>query len=425
MDSLFDALAKNNLSMGSISIYKNGKEFYSKTYGIANDKNHQKIPAGDKTHYRIGSISKVFTAFMIVKLAEEGKLSLKNNVSGFFPDLKNSRNITIAQLISHKSLVPIYHRVDDLEKLRKAKTEAEFIAIINKREGNTDTSKVVYNNLNYTLLGLIIEKVTGQTYNNALTSYLKDLPDHTVYGTYHVLDYQKNEANSFHLEHEVWKEDYEITESPLSDGSGFLLSNTKTLNEFMTALFENRLITKESLETMLPKTGMFGYGLMKSNFYEHKGFGHTGRIEGFTSACSYFPAEQIGITFLQNGTVYPLNDIMVFVSEIVFDKPSVLPNFSKIDLEKDDIRKMVGRYTNEKEGYSVIVDTKKDHLRVRLVKGKSPFKMIISTMALEKNRLLNPSQGIIFDFIQLENARYRYCEMKINGAKLKLERVIK
>lgn len=425
LDSLFNALEKNNMSMGSISIYKNGKEFYSKTYGISHDKNHRKVAADGKTLYRIGSISKLFTAFLIMKLAEEKKLDLDNDIGLFFPGLKQAKQTSIGQLLSHKSGLPVYHRVDDLEKLRSAKTEAEFISMINKREGNMDTSKFRYNNLNYTLLGLIVEKVTGQNYNDALAYYLKELPAHTVYGTYHLLDAQKNEANSFHLENEVWKEDYEITESPLSDGSGFLLSDAGTLNEFMTHLFGYTLVKKESLEAMLPKNGMFGYGLMKSNFYEYKGFGHTGRIEGFTGACTYFPAEQIGITFLQNGSVYPLNDIMVFVGEIIFDKPLVLPGFSKITLGEDDMAKMLGRYTNKEEGYTVIADTKKHLLRIRIVKGHSPLKMIIPTLALEKNRLLNPTQGIIFDFNSLQDARYKYCEMKVNGAKLKLERVTK
>lgn len=423
LDSLFNALEKNNMSMGSISIYKNGKEFYSKTYGISNDKHNQKTPAGNKTMYRIGSISKLFTAFMIVKLAEEKKLDLKSDISRFFPELKHAKNTSIEQLLAHKSLLPVYHKVDDLEKLRRAKTEAEFISIVNKREENADSSKFRYNNLNYTLLGLIVEKVTGKTYNDALASYLKELPEHNIYGTYHILNDQKNEANSFHLDKEVWKEDYEITESPISDGSGFLLSNARTLNEFMANLFAYKLISKESLEAMLPKSGMFGYGLMKSNFDEHKGFGHTGRIEGFTGACTYFPSEQIGVTFLQNGTVYPLNDIMVFVGEIIFDKPLVLPGFSKVTLGEEDIAKIEGRYVNKEEGYTVIVDAKKQQLRLRIVKGHSPFKMIIPTLALGKNRFLNPSQGIIFDFNSLQDTHYKYCDMKVNGAKLKLERV--
>lgn len=425
LDSLFNALEKNNMSMGSISIYKNGKEFYSKTYGISNDRNHQKVAADGKTLYRIGSVSKVFTAFLIMKLAEEKKLDLKNDISVFFPGLKQAKQTSISQLLTHKSGLPVYHRVDDLEKLRRARTEAEFIATINKREGNTDTSKFRYNNLNYILLGLIVEKVSGQSYNDVLAYYLKELPEHAVYGTYHILDAQKHEANSFHLEDEAWKEDYEITESPLSDGSGFLLSNARTLNEFMTHLFDYSLLSKESLDAMLPKSGMFGYGLMKSNFYEHKGFGHTGRIEGFTGACTYFPAEQIGVTFLQNGTVYPLNDIMVFAGDILFDKPLIVPGFSKITLGENDIAKMQGRYANKEEGYTVIADTKKHRLRIRIVKGHSPLKMIIPTLALEKNRLLNPSQGIIFDFNSLQDAQYKYCEMKVNGAKLKLERVTK
>lgn len=428
LDSLFDALAANKMSMGSISIYKNGKEFYSRTYGCANIKNKQEIPASEQTMYRIGSISKVFTAYLVMKLNEEGKLKLNDPMSSYFPTLNNAKNITISQMLRHKSILPIYHKADDLEKLRKTKTPEELIAMINKAEANTDTIKEKYNNLNYILLGLVIEKITQKPYNEVLQESLRSLPDFKAYGTYHYLDHTKNEANSFHIENEAWVEDFENSEWTLSDGSGFLLSNARSLNTFMDALFNDRLLPHSAVEQMLPAKSMFGFGLMKSNYGKHKGYGHTGRFEGFTCATSCFPDDKICVTLLQNGTVYPMNDIFILIGNTLFD-PTMdpLPNLKKMDLQASDKEKMIGTYENAEERYKVIADMKGGELRLRVAKGSGLLnKAILQVYALEKNRLFSPRQGIIFDFEKPgSTGSYSNCIMRVNGAKLNLTRSIK
>jgi CubicO group peptidase (beta-lactamase class C family) len=358
---------------------------------------------------------------MIMKLVESGKLSLDQSIVNYFPTLINASTTTIDQLLIHKSSLPIFVRVNDLEKLRKTKTIEKFIAAANKGEVNQDTSKPKYNNLNYILLGLIVEKTTGKKYDDVLTDYLKNLNNPSINGTYSLLDYSKNEANSFHINKDKWEEDYEISPSPISDGSGFLLSNARTLNEFMVALFTNRLINKSSVEKMLPQEYKFGYGLMKTNFDKHSGFGHSGRIEGFTSATTYFPDDSLSVTFLQNGSVYPINDILLLVGNILFDKPFIMPSLKMIELNEQNSKKFYGTYINEEEGYKVIVDKNKGELRLRVAKGNGLLnKQILNTYALSDNRIFNPTQGIIFDFSKEENGEYKTCDMRVNGAKMVL-----
>jgi D-alanyl-D-alanine carboxypeptidase len=424
LDTLFKELYNNKMSMGSINIYKNGKEFYSKTYGIANIKDKNEFFAKNETTvYRIGSLSKIFTAYMIMKLVENGKISLNQSIENYFPTLINSSTTTIEQLLLHKSSLPVFVRVNDLEKLRRSKTIDKLIAAANEGEVNKDTSKPKYNNLNYILLGLIVEKTSGKKYNDVLFDYLKNLNKPSINGTYSLLDYSKNEANSFHINKDKWEEDYEISPSPISDGSGFLLSNARTLNEFMIALFTYQLINKSNVEKMLPREYKFGYGLMKANFEKHNGFGHSGRIEGFTSATTYFPDDSLSVTFLQNGSVYPINDILMMVGNIMFDKPFIMPSLKKVELNELDNKKLYGIYANEEEGYKVIVDKNKGELRLRVAKGNGLLnKQILNTYALSNSRIFNPGQGIIFDFSIEENGEYKICEMRVNGAKLVLKK---
>lgn len=360
LDSLFDELSNNMMSMAGFSVYENGVEVYTRTYGLATSRVDQTVQAeSGKTLYRIGSVSKVFTAYLVMKLIEEGKLTLDQDISSYFPELNNASNITIRSLLSHKSLLPIYHRVADLDKMRRTKNEAELIALVNKRDANADTAKIVYNNLNYTLLGLIIEKTEGLTFNEVIEERLAVLPDAKIYGSCSLLKAEKNEANSFHVKDGKWIEDYEMMEWPLPDASGFLLSNPQTINAFMDELFVGNLLRKDLLEQMLPVDQVFGFGLMKTNFDAHTGYGHSGRIEGFTAATTYFPEERLSVTLLQNGTVYPLNDILILMGNILFDEPVEMPKLSRMELTSEHIQSMLGTYDNEKEGYGVLVDMHK------------------------------------------------------------------
>lgn len=426
LDELFNALDQNHLSMGSVFISMDGKEAYSRSYGMSNFRDGKVYPSvSEQTIYRIGSITKVYTAFVIMKLTEEKRLQLSDHLDAYFPALTEAKNNSLEMLLAHKSTLPVFVRVDDLEKLRQAQSFEELIETANKYPKNSDTTKVKYNNLNYIMLGLVAEKITGKPFNTLLQEYLGAVPSSNVYGKTTLLDYQKNEANSFHLENNEWKEDYEIRETPVSDGSGYLVANARSITTFMEALFAGTLIDSATLTQMLPKNSMFGYGLMKSNFDKHIGFGHTGRIEGFTSATSYFPVEKLGVTFLQNGSVYPLNDIMILIGEILFETQEYkLPDFERDTLTSEEEQLLVGEYVNLEEGISVLIDRKKEVFRLRVVQGKGLLnKRIISVYALSPTRLFNPSQGLIFDFSgELENG-YLVCNMRVNGAKLPLKRV--
>ena len=97
IDSLFDSLAINNEYMGTISIFKKNQEIYSRSTGFADIKND--VLSNNKTRYRIGSISKTFTAVLIMQLVEENKLNLNDKLSEYFPEIKlsNHRTITNSQ----------------------------------------------------------------------------------------------------------------------------------------------------------------------------------------------------------------------------------------------------------------------------------------------------------------------------------------
>src|SRR5262245_30544000 len=164
-------LAKEALDTGpvaglSIGIARGGETVFAKGFGFADLENE--VPATEFTEYRIGSITKQFTAVAILKLREEGKLALEDPVSKFFPDYPGpGREATIHQLLNHTSgiksytsLGPVWHDSIPLDR-----TPAQIMSLFAKEPLDFPPGSAwTYNNSGYFLLGMIIEQVSGMSY---------------------------------------------------------------------------------------------------------------------------------------------------------------------------------------------------------------------------------------------------------------------
>src|SRR5882724_9103755 len=103
LDQFFDRLAEKNKAMGSLTIAKDGNVLYSRAIGYGQVNGTEKKPLTAASRFRIGSITKMFTAAMIFQLAEERKLKLTDTLDKFFPQIPNAQKITIAQILGHRS----------------------------------------------------------------------------------------------------------------------------------------------------------------------------------------------------------------------------------------------------------------------------------------------------------------------------------
>src|SRR5499426_4387632 len=169
LDQFFDRLAEKNKAMGSLTIAKDGKVLYTRAIGYAQVDGPTKKPLTAASRFHIGSITKTFTAAMILQLVEEGKLKLTDTLDKFFPQVPNARKITILQILSHRSGIPNVRRDQATWKPGEAVTKDEMLALIVKGapEFEPDT-KSSYSNSGYYLLGLLLEKLTGKPYDQAL-----------------------------------------------------------------------------------------------------------------------------------------------------------------------------------------------------------------------------------------------------------------
>ena len=159
MDSLFYLLEKYDKAMGSLSVYQKGVSIYQKSIGYADVDG--KIKATVHTKYRIGSLSKRFTATLVMQLIEEGKLSLETKLSDFYPGLPNSDQITIQQLLDHESgLFDIIKSPNFKEWMIEKRSKEDLLAKI-KENGSiySPGEKRSYSNTNYIILTFILEDI--------------------------------------------------------------------------------------------------------------------------------------------------------------------------------------------------------------------------------------------------------------------------
>lgn len=153
LDSLLNILSEKNKAMGSVAISKNGKIVYRKTFGYSIIQNSIKKTSTDSTKYRVGSITKTFTATMIFQLIDEGKLQLSTTLDNFFPSVANANKVTIGHLFCHRS--GIHNLTDDSNYVQwttQPKTHDELISITSNYKADFKPGKrVSYSNSNYLL----------------------------------------------------------------------------------------------------------------------------------------------------------------------------------------------------------------------------------------------------------------------------------
>lgn len=315
LDHYLNELAENNKFMGSVAVLDNDKIIYTNSTGFSNIETQQR--PNDKTTYGIGSISKVFTSVLILKAIEERKITLSTKLNEYFPSVKNSDKITIGNLLNHRSGIHNFTNDKDfLEWNTQKKSETEMLQIITN--GGSDfepDSKADYSNSNYILLSYILEKIYNQPYSNILSEkIIKKLGLRNTYFGNNINEINESFSYKFN---ESWIKQTQTNPSiPL--GAGAIFSTPTDLTKFASALFNVKIISKQSLKSMIEMKNNFGYGIFEMLFKEKIGYGHRGGIDGFNSVFTYFPKEKISIAIISNGNNYDINSVLFVIENDVF-----------------------------------------------------------------------------------------------------------
>lgn len=341
-DSLINRMTAFDKGMGAVSVVKNGKEIYNRKYGYASLEKKQLID--DQTLFRIGSISKTFTAVLVFKQIESGKLKLSDPLSKWFPLFGNARKITIRHLLSHQS--GIYNFTKDTNILQWNSLPHSRKELLDRmlRYPNVfmPGEKTEYSNSNYVLLSWILEDVTGESYAKLLEKWI--LKPVGLRQTFYTTDSLMPVASSYY-QTKTWVKSTASHESiPL--GAGAIVSTPTELGRFITALFTGKLVNDSSLQTMMTTSGRYGMGLVTAPFHERTAWGHTGGIDGFQSQLFYFREDSTAIAITSNAVVYPLNELSVCMLSDVFNKPFNLPVFKMpMETNPEQLQAYTGVYS--------------------------------------------------------------------------------
>jgi Beta-lactamase class C and other penicillin binding proteins len=383
LDQYFQTLCDNNKFMGNVSIFHNGAEIYSKSVGFADI--DQQIPNSKSAKKCIGSISKTFTAVMTFKAIEAGKLSLSETLHKYFPSIVNADKITIGHLLSHRS--GIHNYTANWEFMQwSTKTREQMIEIITARGSDFEPdTHADYSNSNYVLLSYILEDIYGKSYADILTVQItKPLSLNNTYFGKNTIDVSDNESNSY-LFSDKWQIQT-VTEPSVTLGAGCIISNPNDLNNFIVALFNGKLISKESLSDMLNIRDDYGMGIFPVPYFSKSGYGHRGGVDGFNSMFIYFPEDKISYAITSNALNYNFTEIHIAVLNCIYRQPSDIPNFSKITTNSEVLDKYTGVYTSSQLPLEVTVTKENNSLLVQAT-GQPAF-------------LLEPSSEHLFRFVE-------------------------
>jgi D-alanyl-D-alanine carboxypeptidase len=393
MDSLLNVLSDKNKAMGSLAITKNGNVVYSKTIGYSLINEKEKKPSSTNTKYRIGSISKMFTTTMIFQLIEEGKITIGTSLDKYFAGIPNAGKITIGNLLNHHSGIHNFTNDPDYTTyMTQTKTQDEMIAIIAKNKPDFQPGeKGEYSNSNFVLLGYIIEKVTGQPYSKNLTERItsKIGLTNTLYGG--KTNVNNNDCYSYSFSGK-WTQLPE-TDMSIPGGAGAIISTPADLNHFIEALFSLKLISAGSLAQMKTISDGYGMGMFQVPFYTKKAYGHNGGIDGFGSTLAYFPEDSLAVSYCTNGMAYPMNDILIGVLSIYFNRDYSIPAFKTISFKSEDLDKYLGVYSSTQIPLKITITRDKSGL-VAQATGQPSFPL----EGTDKDVFRFEQAGIIMEF---------------------------
>lgn len=391
LDSLFALLEKNNKYMGSIAVSENGKTIYTKSIGFDDLATSKK--SSINTKYRIGSISKTFTASLVFKAIEENKININQTIDKYFPTVKNAKTITINNLLNHRSGIHDFTNDPDYLKWNTMpQSRAKMIDRIAAGDVvfEPDT-KGQYSNSNYILLSFVLEDIYKKSYGEILN--LKIIKPLKLKNTYlgGKISLENNESYSYTFAGK-WEKESE-TDMSIPLGAGAIVSNPTDLNIFMESLFAGKIVSIKNLTLMKTIKDKFGMGILEFPYFERKSYGHTGGIDGFRSVVSYFPNEKLALAVTSNGMGYDNNNILLCTLSSYFNKPFLMPTFNNITITAETLDLYLGTYGSPQIPLKINI-SKKDNVMIAQATGQQSFPLEATAVNIFKF----DQAGVVMEF---------------------------
>ena len=301
MDQIVQSYAANHF-MGSVLVARDGQILFSKGYGSADLE--WNVPNSPATKFRLGSVTKQFTAASILLLEERGKLSVNDPVKKYLPDAPPAWDkITIFHLLTHTSGIPNFTSFPDYPKLEPFPTTAQQL-VARFRDKPLDFEpgeKWNYSNSGYVLLSYLIEKISGMSYEKFVQENIftpLGMKDSGYDSNSAVISHR---ASGYVLDGKNQLENAGFIHMSVPHGAGALYSTTEDLLKWEQGLFGGKVLKPSSLEKMTtPFKNNYAFGLQVETVNGRKMISHGGGIEGFNTELEYYPGEKLTVVVLRN-----------------------------------------------------------------------------------------------------------------------------
>jgi CubicO group peptidase (beta-lactamase class C family) len=356
--------------MGAVLVGRGDAVLFSKAYGSANLELN--VPNTVDTKFRIGSITKQFTAAAILLLEERGQISVNDPVKRFYPDAPAAWDkITIAHLANHSSGIPNFTSLEGFDAFNLAAHTPEDIVKFfrDKPLEFAPGAEMRYSNSGYVLLGVVIEKASGQTYADFLAKNIcepLDLKDTGVDSNTTILP---NRAAGY-VPGPNGRENAPFGDMTVPYAAGAMYSTVGDLHRWNQRLYGGKLLKPDTVRRMitpptLPKASTYAFGLGIGKRANETVYEHGGAIDGFNSYLSYFPADQITIVALANINGASPNGIAARLGDVMHGVAVTLPTERvAITLPARKLPEYAGTYELG-PGRDLVIEVLDDHLSVK------------------------------------------------------------
>jgi CubicO group peptidase (beta-lactamase class C family) len=392
-DSILSEQFKSNEPGATALVARNGHIIYRRAFGMANLELH--VPMRVDNVFRIGSITKQFTAVAILQLMEQGKLSLQDEITKFIPDYPTGgERITIEHLLTHTSGIRDYSSMKDTAQRGKLDfAPREMIDHFkNQPMRFAPGSRWEYSNSGYFVLGYIIEQITGKAYREYIEeNFFTPLGmTNSLYAS--DIRLINNRADGYTRgDHGFANAPYVSMTQPYAAGS--IQSTVEDLFTWHQAVHSYKLLKKETLDKALKRFTLtngnetsYGYGWRFGSIQDSPSIWHGGLINRFITMAMYLPNEDLFVAVFSNCECHSPEDVTAKLAALAIGKPY---EYRAISLDNATLAQYTGVYENE-NGDQRIISASENQLYSQ--RGRGPKSVI---QAFHRDMLFFPDNPMV------------------------------
>ena len=422
MDQVVHYFADDGLFSGTLLVARGDQIVFHKAYGYANYE--WKIPNTLDTRFRIGSLTKQFTAAGILLLEQRGRLEkgsevrVEDRLQKYIPDIPPAwEPITLHQLLTHTSGITTYTLRRRAWPNNTPMDAGKLIAFL--RDGPLDFppgTQMRYDNSGYYLLGAIIEKVSGRSYDDFLRENIFAPFGLNGTGYDHSSRAIPHRASGYDRLGPGDVTNAEFMDMSVPYAAGALYSTTADLFKWQQVLYGNELLDSTELTKMTtPALQEYGYGLFINTDHNRKRYWHTGGINGFRSVLEYFPESKVTVACLSNVVGSQTVKITDYLAALAHGDSVDLPK--AVPVPESVLSAYAGQYgESSKTAVSIVLD------KGRLIFKNGPRWEYL--LPESSTKFLNKSNGAELSFARDERNQVTRLLISQNGKETQYPRLV-